>query len=112
MHRYYKLYNLSSIDTFINYFGIDLELKKTANCIPSKCYMYYINYLINYIVKLSYAKHLAYFLRSKKLAKLITNVTGRLFQLYVCLSVAQYCIRLFKRTIKASDLPPAAKCRH
>ena len=28
MLRYYKLYNFSSIDTFINYFGIDLELKK------------------------------------------------------------------------------------
>ena len=29
-----------------------------------------------------------------------------------CLSVAQFCVRLYERTIKASDFRFAAKCRH
>ena len=60
--------------------------------------------------KLSYFFHI--FLGSKKIVKLIKDAPGRLFHQYVLLSVTQCYVRLFKRTIKASDLRFAAKCRH
>ena len=40
------------------------------------------------------------------------KLPGQLFQKYVYLSVAQFCVWLFEITIKASDLWFAAKCRH
>ena len=53
-------------------------------------------------------------MRGKKLAKLIKNVPAIISIDYFnsCMSVAQFCARLFERTIKASDLWFAAKCRH
>ena len=63
------------------------------------------------------AKRLAYFLAKQgNIAKLIQNFTGQIISSVClsefCLSVAQFCVRLYEITIKASDLRFAAKCRH
>ena len=63
-------------------------------------------------IKLSYI-----FLAKQEIYEAYTNVPVKTHVIYfismsVCRSVAHFCVRLFERTIKASDFRFAAKCRH
>ena len=64
------------------------------------------------IIKLSYI-----FLAKQEISETYTNVPAKthvdyFISMSVCCSVAQFCVRKFVRTIKASDVRLAAKCRH
>ena len=69
-----------------------------------------------HVFKLSYI-----FLAKQEISEAYTNIPAKthvnyfismFVHLFVCRSVAHFCVRLFERTIKASDFRFAAKCRH
>ena len=70
------------------------------------------------VIKLSYARREAprIFIAKEAISEAYTKVPAKTYVDYiismsVCLSVAQFCVWLFERTIKASNLRFAARCR-